>query len=196
MAELHRTVSLDFTTRKWMHCQAGFFMWRATICAPLLKRLRVDGPEDACYGLLPLRLLMGGAPMLESLDLFCSNQYWGWKSIRLPCLKHLSVRASLCSKSGQAVQVDSLSSLLCALLHSPCLEELTLVDSIPPRTEALDHKDIVCLPRLRRIKLKAAAICIKHLLASLSFPDNTRQAFFLDSLALNTIVAEQSSREY
>jgi hypothetical protein len=181
LAHMHRIVELDMTVRKWMFypCENPW-PWSYPISfvqdgsAPVLKRLRVDGiahwrPPPG----LPRDFLLGTAPLLESLELIHTSQYWNWQLIRLPHLKHLSVSASsnIHSHSGRAIEQDTMDQLLKALSYSPLLESIKLIDSVPlPRHSEIQHVD---LPHLRHVRLQSEETRLAGLLAVLSFPADT-----------------------
>jgi hypothetical protein len=178
MEQLHRISTLDVTVRAWMRPALSVpIQHDSNVQAPLLKHLRVDCIDCRHSLFLPLGLLIGGAPLLESLDLCRTNQFWGWGSIRLQNLKHLSVHAgwSRWGGSARAVETHSMDQLVVALAHSPQLEELTLLNCIP-----LLRSPPTCiaqLPNLRRIRLNSVSERIRNLLVYLSLPPSASRDF-------------------
>jgi hypothetical protein len=178
---LPEIADLDITVRAWMLSGTIRVVYREeTPCAPLLKRLRVDGMDSACLPPLPQSLLGGGAPLLVHVELSRTSAQWAWSAVRLPCLRTLSVRATKeWSVSMYAVDRDTLDALLGALAHSPQLEELALFSSIPPPSSV--PVEIVHLPHLRRLTLQSDAVRLAALLAALSFPETTSRAILSNS---------------
>jgi hypothetical protein len=185
MEQLHRISSLDITVRAWMRRIVPALpvpiQYDSNVQAPLLKHLRVDCIDRRDWPFLPLGLLTGGAPMLESLDLCRTNQFWGWGSIRLQNLKHLSVQAGRSrwgGSSGRAVEADYMDQLVVALANSSQLEELTLLDCIPRLRSPATC--IAQLPNLCQIRLKWVAEQVKTLLVYLSLPPSASRAFYVN----------------
>jgi hypothetical protein len=176
---LPQIADLDITVRAWMLARTIVYREEAP-CAPLLKRLRVDGMDNAHFPPLPQSLLAGGAPLLVHVELSRTSAQWAWSAFRLPCLRKLSVRATKqWSASMNAVDRDTLDVLLGALAHSPQLEELALFSSIPPPSSV--PGEMVHLPHLRRLTLQSDAVRLAALIAALSLPENTSRAILSNS---------------
>jgi hypothetical protein len=176
---LHQVADLDITVRAWMLACTIVYREEAPY-APLLKRLRVDGMDNAYLPPLPQSLLAGGAPLLVHVELSRTSAQWAWSAVRLPCLRTLSVRATKqWSASIYGVDRDTLDALLGALAQSPQLEELALFSSIPPQSSV--PVEVVRLPHLRRLTLQSDAVRLAALLAALSFPENTSRAILSNS---------------
>jgi hypothetical protein len=183
---LHRIADLDIAVRIWMKCRTVVCREGAS-CAPLLRRLRVDG-ADGLYNdntsPLPRSLLAGGAPLLEHLELYRTSVMLLWSDVQLPCLRILSVRGAnytQWSSSTHAENEYSLHGLLRTLAHSPRLEELALFNSIPAPSGL--PGEVVHLAHLRRLTLQSSAARLVPLLAALSFPEDTALVLLSNSFA-------------
>jgi hypothetical protein len=185
---LHRITDLDIAVRIWMKCRTVVCREGAP-CAPLLKRLRVDGADGAYNDNtlpLPRSLLAEGAPLLEHVELYRTGDTWSWSDFRLPSLRTLSVRGTqwwgLSSIAGYNKKPHD---LLRALAHSPRLEELSLFNAIPPQPGL--SGEVVHLPHLRRLTLQSDAARLSLLLGGLFFPGNATLALFSSSFAAESV---------